>query len=162
LRRNKKALSEIVGYTLLIVIALAMAGMVYTFLKIYIPKEQIQCTEDINLIVEDVSCSVSGGLTLTLANRGLFKADDAYIRLGNPNSKIRPQLNKGSTGLVDENGMLGLNPGSKTIPLSYPVSAASITAPGTYMLEVEPAVKIEGRTILCDKAIITQQVACTA
>jgi hypothetical protein len=155
LRRNKKALSEIVGYTLLIVIALAMAGMVFAFLKIYIPKESVACTDNINLIVQDYSCSASANsLNLTITNKGLFKADAAYIRLGNESQKIKTQINKDNIYFPG-----GLNPG-ESYNSQFGIIEIINGVNGTYVLEVQPAQVISNRLILCEKAIITQPIEC--
>lgn len=160
LHTNKKAISEIVGYALLIVIALVMAGLVYTFLKVYIPKATAECTEDINLFVKDYYCSASR-LNLNITNKGLFKADAAYIRLGSPASKIKKQVNAYNINLYNSTGGIGLNPGEIFSTPVYNLESI-IEGPGTYELEVQPAVVINNRIILCDKAIITQTIECTA
>jgi len=163
LRRDKRAVSEIVGYTILIVIALAMAGMVYSFLRVYVPQAQPECEEDINLIVQDYSCSVADGINLTILNKGLFKADAAYLRLGSPNSKIRQQINTNEilfTRVYGDYGGYGLNPGEKFFK-NYPISSV-INGSGTYVLEVQPAMLINNKYILCTKAFITQAIECAA
>lgn len=157
LHKNKKALSEIVGYTLLIVIALAMAAMVYTFLKVYIPKDVPQCEDEINIIVQDYSC-VSNVLNLTLVNKGLFKADAVYLRLGSQSSKIRQQINPDNIYFIRPDGTIGLNP-QEEFSGSYDVSY--LGTPGTYTLEVQPAITQNRRPILCEKAAITQLVDCS-
>src|SRR3972149_7833470 len=90
---NKKALSEIVGYTILIVIAISLSVLVYAFLKTYIPKEAVSCEEDLNLIVQDYSCSTSGELKITIKNKGLFKADAVYVWFEDKGRKLKNQTN---------------------------------------------------------------------
>ena len=155
--KNKKALSEIVGYTLLIVIALGMAAGVYSFLKVYIPKEKPDCGEDVKLIIEDYSCS-GGNILVTIRNNGLFRADAAYIRLGPQTTKIKNQLNLGDDVYLSQPGSntTGLDPG-KSFSKSYPISLA----PGTYVLEVQPAVIKDRVLLLCEKAMISQTVECS-
>ena len=161
LRVNKKAVSEVVGYTLLIIIALGLSVMVYSFLKLYLPKETAQCEEDIALIVQDAACSYSSSgsqLNLTLINKGLFKVDAAYIRLGDSTQKVRTQINKNHTELYGTNNAIGLNPG-EYFSTSYDVASA-VERAGSYVLEVQPAVIQGRRIVLCDKAIITQLIEC--
>lgn len=159
LYRNKKALSEIVGYTLLIIIALAMAGSIYAFLKVYVPKAQPQCPEDINLVVQDYNCSASV-LSLQITNRGLFNVDAAYIRLGKSESKIRPQINANSVLFIKSTPPYsGLNPG-EIFSKDYSV-AGIVTEAGKYTLEVEPAILQNNKYILCKNSIMTQEIDCT-
>ncbi|MEM4259218.1 MAG: archaellin/type IV pilin N-terminal domain-containing protein [Candidatus Pacearchaeota archaeon] len=159
MHKNKKALSEVVGYAILIVIALSLSVMVYAFLKIYIPKEKLECNEDIVLILGDVSCSFqSRQLNITLMNRGLFKADAAYIRFGNESQKIKPQINKNNFLLYGPDNTAGLNPGESFFA-NYSISS-EISLPGIYGLEVQPAVIKNKQIVVCEKAIITQTVRC--
>ncbi len=158
LLKNKKALSEIVGYTILIVIALSLSVMVYAFLKIYVPKEKVECNEDVVLIIDDVSCSLSNGqLNMTLVNRGLFRADAAYVRFGNATQKIKPQINQNNFLLYNPDNTAGLNP-EKSFFANY--SIGSGLTPGTYGLEVQPAVIKNKQIVVCEKAIISQPVEC--
>ena len=158
--KNNKALSEIVGYTLLIVIALGMAAGVYSFLKVYIPKEKPDCGEDVRLVIEDYACS-SGKILVTLRNNGLFRADAAYIRLGPQTTKIKNQINPGDQIYLTPPGSTttGLDPG-KSFSAEYTTSQA-ISGAGTYVLEVQPAVVKNRILTLCEKAIISQTVACS-
>ena len=159
LRNNKKAVSEVVGYTLLIIIALGLSVMVYAFLRLYLPKETAQCENDVSLIVQDASCSYSNSqLNLTLINKGLFRVDAAYIRFGNSSQKVRAQLNKDHTELYGPNNAVGLNPG-EYYSTSYSISSL-VSDAGSYVLEVEPAVYQNNRIVLCDQAIITQPIEC--
>jgi FlaG/FlaF family flagellin (archaellin) len=158
---NKKAVSEVVGYTLLIIIALGLSVMVYSFLKVYLPKETAQCEEDITLIVQEAACSYSQAyseLNITLINKGLFKVDAAYVRLGNLSQKVKTQINKNHTELYGSNNAVGLNPGEK-FSTSYNATSA-VERVGSYVLEIQPAVYQGRRIVLCDRAIITQPIEC--
>jgi FlaG/FlaF family flagellin (archaellin) len=163
---NKKAVSEVVGYTLLIIIALGLSVMVYSFLKVYLPKETAQCEEDITLIVQEAACSYSPSptgseLNITLINKGLFKVDSAYIRLGNLTQKVKTQINKNHTELYGQSGInnvVGLNPGEK-FSTTYNATSA-VPRAGSYVLEIQPAVYQGRRIVLCDRAIITQPIEC--
>jgi hypothetical protein len=131
--------------------------MVYAFLKIYLPKEAVQCEEDTALIVQDAACSYSSSgsqLNVTLINKGLFKVDAAYIRLGDK----KTQINKNHTELYGPGNAVGLNPG-EYFSTSYDVSSV-VSVAGSYVLEIQPAVYQGRRIVLCDKAIITQPIEC--
>lgn len=159
LHRNKKALSAIVGYTLLIIIVVSLAALAYPLLKLYLPKEQLHCEDDINLIVQNYLCTVSENqLNLTLSNKGLFKADAAYVRFGPQDRKIKAQINQDNFLLFNPDNSPGLNPGEE-FPATYNVSA-HLTGPGQYGLEVQPAVIIEKQLVVCEKSVITQPIEC--
>ena len=157
--KNKKALSEIVGYAILIVIAISLSVMVYSFLRLYVPKETVSCNEDIVLILEDYSCVASTKqLNITLSNKGLFKADAAYVRFGDESQQIRTQINNQSFLLYGPQNTPGLNPG-ESFASTYRIEA--INSPGQYVLEIQPVVIKNKRLVVCEKAVITLPIQCT-
>ena len=159
LHRNKKALSEVVGYAILIVIAISLSVMVYAFLRLYVPKEKVECNEEINLIIQDYSCSSSANkLNLTIANKGLFKADAAYLRLGLVGQKTKPQINKNNFLLFGPGNSPGLNPGESFTSSDY--DNFDVSSPDTYELELEPVVIINKQLVACQNSIITQPIEC--
>jgi hypothetical protein len=159
---NKKGVSEMVGYVLLVIIAIGISIAVFQFLRIYIPKgENPQCNQDISLIVQEYKCDFNEGkITLSLLNKGLFKVEVAYIRFGESNKKILPLINDplkvGTANSFYLNG--GLNPGS-IFSSEYLVV---IEEPGTYKLEVQAGVidNSTSQAIPCKNAVITQLVEC--
>ena len=158
LQKNKKALSEIVGYTLLIVIALSLSIMVYSFLKVYVPKETVSCKEDTVIILQDYGCSAqTKELNLTLLNKGLFKVDAAYVRFGNATQKIKTQINENSFLMYGPENVPGLNPGESFFS-SY--SSNLITSPGEYGLEIQPVIIMDKKLVVCEKGLITQLIQC--
>src|SRR3989338_162195 len=101
---NKKGVSEMVAYVLLIVIAVGLSILVYAYIKLYASGGTTQeCKSDINLVIQDYTCE-NGQLVLTLVNKGLFDIDAAYVRLGAANKKILPWINDPS-----QNTLAGLN-----------------------------------------------------
>jgi len=82
LRKNKKGLSEIIGYVLLIVFAVSMSAIVYGFLRAKIPKQQEKCPADVS--VEIISYEIMSNmlnLTIDLRNRGLFSINGIAVRI---------------------------------------------------------------------------------
>ena len=70
-RFNKKAISIIVSYVLLIVIVLSLAGGTYGFLKLYAqnPLPEEECPDGISIVLESYECK-NNEITITLKNRG--------------------------------------------------------------------------------------------
>ena len=83
---QKKGVSEIVSYVLLISITFAIAGMVYAWLIFYVtPGKETKCDEGISLTIRSYkyNCTASGNpLNVTIQNRGLFNFDGYVVRLG--------------------------------------------------------------------------------
>ena len=148
------------GYAILIVIAISLSVMVYAFLRLYIPKEKVECNQEINLIIQDYSCSSSPQeLNLTIANKGLFKADAAYLRLGLVGQKTKPQINKNNFLLFGPGNSPGLNPGESFSSNDYDNFDVSLSR--EYELELEPVVIINKQLVACQNSIITQPIQCS-
>lgn len=148
----RRGISEIISYVLLIVIAITISALVYGFLKLYVPKEKPECKDGINLIIENVKCKHEANginnLSLILQNRGLFKIDNAFLRIGFENRQFRadiPQTNP--TILTNKTSYEeGLNPQESTSFLNFELPS-DYSAPGNYILEVQPAHFTKGKDI---------------
>lgn len=141
--KNKKGVSEIVSYVLLIIIAITLSVLVYGFLKLYVPKEKPECKEGINLIIENAQCIYdTKSLTVRLQNRGLFKLDRAFIRIGKIDKKFRQDIGANPYTLFTIQGgniIEGLNPGEIFMTNPSLTLPTVVNQPGDYVLEVQPA-----------------------
>ena len=84
--RNKKGLSNLVAYVLLIAITISMSVVVYGWLKFYVTeKDVVECPEGVNLIISDYDCvaGADGYLYLELKNKGLFSVDGYSVSVHN-------------------------------------------------------------------------------
>lgn len=172
-KKNKKAVSEIVSYTLLIVIAIGVSSLVYYFLQLQTPKEKTECKDGISMGIDyaALNCDASKNpksLNLTLLNNGRFKVNAAYVRLGEEGKSTRYWINdpavKGEDKFflssLDSPPNSGLMPGKssiiKTHTIPFAVSSSTI-------LEIEPAILSEqtGRLAACENAMIAQKISCT-
>lgn len=77
-QKNKKGLSIVIGYVLLMAVSISMSILVYQFLKTYIPKDSPTCPEGTSILIKEAPC-VSNTLTLTLKNNGRFSLDGYFI-----------------------------------------------------------------------------------
>ena len=70
---NKKAISIIIGYVLLVVIAISLSLLVYAWLKNYLPKDVEKCPDSVSLTISNYNCDIEENkITLTLRNKGFF------------------------------------------------------------------------------------------
>lgn len=174
LLQDKKGVSIMVAYVLLIVLAIGLAGGVYSYLNFYVPKDQPQCPSDVSLIVQDVECT-NGQITISLLNKGLFSIDGAYLKIGDPDRIARnnfcfntKKLDDGGNcdvsffgesivglGTVDEGG---LKPGEV---LKSTFTYEDYGNGDKRDLEVEPIViGKENDWLICKEAVVTQIVTC--
>lgn len=168
---NKRGVSEMVSYVLLIIIAIGLSIVVFAYLRIYLPKEKALCDKDVSLAIEDYTCKIINGddleLNLTLKNNGLFSVNAAYIRIDEPGKKVRTGLNSRDIYFKykDSNGDLkpqALSPG-KTYNRIYGDNTKSYSS-GDYELEIQPAI-LSGKNgkelALCAEDTIVQRITCT-
>ena len=70
--KGKKAVSLMISYVLLIVIAIVMSIIVFSYLKtVANVKPVIDCKSGTSIFIEDYKCG-QGKIKLTLKNNGLF------------------------------------------------------------------------------------------
>lgn len=152
--RNKKGISIIVSYVLLIVIAVGVSVAVYSYLRLQVPKERNECSSEIALAIQDYQCDINAEtLDLTIINRGLFNVDRASIRLGAPETTIKEQI---QISVLYEDG---LDPG-ESITLSYNVPE-EITLQEEMVVEIVPILFEDDQLVLCENSIINQPITCT-
>ncbi len=155
--RNKRGVSIIVGYVLLVVIALSLSLLVYAWLKSQIPREREKCPESISLIIEDYSCDKRGKtLDITFQNKGLFNVNGFIIRIRNVSDGKTYTLESGGGGIenffVEAGKLKALKPNEKaTQQFSYSKYGRLVE------IEIEPFITEQG-IVLCENAIISQEI----
>ena len=89
LNRDKKAISIIVSYVLLITLVLALAGGTYAFLKLYAqnPLPEEECPDGVSIVLEDYSCE-NGKIDITLRNRGRYDVTLVTLNIINESGRF--------------------------------------------------------------------------
>jgi FlaG/FlaF family flagellin (archaellin) len=83
-KKNKKGLSIVIGYVLLIAVSVVMSIIVYQWLKTYVPKDVIKCDEGTSVFIRDVHYDcVNSILNITIKNNGRFSVDGYFIHVSN-------------------------------------------------------------------------------
>ena len=80
--KDKKGLSIMIGYVLLVVIAIVMSMVVYQWVRTYVPRDAIECPAGTSIFLEEVKydCSASPKiLETTVKNNGLFDLAGYFI-----------------------------------------------------------------------------------
>lgn len=57
--KNKKAISPLLSYVLLISFLIIIAGIVYVGLKTYIPSDKTECPAGVSIAIKSINCPVS-------------------------------------------------------------------------------------------------------
>jgi hypothetical protein len=152
LGKNRKGVSNIIGYVLLIAISIGLSVFVFNWLKFYVEDEDSNgCPEGVNLVIQNYTCSsgASANLELTLKNKGRFSTDGFIVRANNrTNAKI------GVYTLMENT--TEIRPGQEFIVMynlsSYPLEDITF-------VEVQSFV-VEGADEFVCKAVASQKVIC--
>lgn len=162
--KNKKGVSEIVSYTLLIIIAVALSVLVYNFILGYIPKGEVaECPEGTSIIIAAVNCTQNTALVniseLKLINKGLWNITSVYLRVGKVGTRVKSSIGSSVPYLF----VPPLAPGATVLLKSIIVDSTIITQDlDKYELEAQPAIFSEEtkKRIVCKNAVITQSFNC--
>ena len=91
-RKNKKGLSVIIGYVLLMAVSIFMSIMVYRWIKTYVPKDIESCPGGTSISIKEINYSCPDNpaenqiINITLKNNGRFSLDGYFIRASNDTS----------------------------------------------------------------------------
>ena len=159
---NNRGVSLMIGYVILIAIAIALATAVFFYLKLYLPPEKPTCSADIDLAIDEVTCTINAGVSninIKFSNRGLFSIDAAYIKIGDVDRILRTTLNNPDNPLTSScnNFESKLKPGAQFCGGPYTYESAPTTI---QEISVEPLVWIDNIPVLCPESIVTKRITC--
>ena len=103
--QNRKGVSEMVGYILLVVFTVIMGAIVFAWLKTYVPAEALNCPDGVSVFVSEATFNDSTlKLDLSLRNNGRFDIAGYFIHATNSSSQgfptidLSPYLNESFSG----------------------------------------------------------------
>ncbi len=76
--RNRKGVSPMIGYILLVTFVIVLGVLVYGWMKTYIPQNELNCPDGTSLFIKDYACSNSS-LNLTIKNNGKFSVGGYFL-----------------------------------------------------------------------------------
>lgn len=87
---DKRGVSIMIGYVLLVTSAIIMGVIVYQWIKTYVPTEAVECPDGVSIFLKEYSydCGLEE-LTITLKNNGRFNLAGYFIHARN---KTDPEL----------------------------------------------------------------------
>ncbi|VVB80261.1 Uncharacterised protein [uncultured archaeon] len=158
---GKRAVSEIVAYVLLISISLSLAGMVYVWLKDYVPSENglAECEENVGLVIRDYNYScATKSLNLTIENKGLFDVDGYIIRVNNLTLAKLGLYTLNRTGKPLAAGEVYSDYYS-LVNQTDEIPHKNISGYLTFV-DVQPFLKKNGKNVYCSNYISKQSLSC--
>lgn len=120
-RKNKMGVSVMIGYILLISIAVAISVMIYHWIKTYVPKDLPDCPDGTSIAIKKSSCTISSDiiLSVTLENNGRFNIAGYLIRATDSSEQELATIDLSSSftsgGIKAENMILFENSNKNTV-----------------------------------------------
>ena len=168
--KDKKAVSPMIAYVLLIVIGISVAFLVYQWLKLQIPNQSEKCSEDVRIIIKSYECNNQANkINLIFQNKGLFNIDGVYVRYsdqpdGVPAEGLKPSGSSNSLTNPDRGflyfgvGIPNPLPPDKTYNQTFDYGSLG---GNIAKVQVQPFVlSEENKIILCSENTITDKVSC--
>jgi len=157
-KMNKKAVSVMLSYVLLIVIVISLGALVYKYVLSNLPQDTEACPNDLSVIIRDYNCT-AGILELDVQNKGLFDVDGYYIRASNETGRENIiMLNK--IGGIGEKGRVKwldkLGPGEENKDFFQYSEYGNLTS-----LEIEPFIIKDKKLVLCPESLVKQDIGCS-
>jgi len=157
MRRDKKGISIMIGYVLLVTAAIVMGVIAFQWIKSYVPSEALSCPDDVSIFIEDYWCDDvnNAQLNLTIKNNGKFSIAGVFVNVANDPDIEIGSINVGSSisrgGVAagnavvflsdDDNSML---PGDEKI---ITLDMYKIAPEKVYLVEITPTryQEVEGK-----------------
>ena len=168
---DKRGISVVVGYILLVSIVIIMSVIVYQWISTYIPREDIECADGVSLFVQDYNYNCdTKSLDLTIKNSGRFDVAGYFIHATTDSSQELAVTDlSGATDLRGSGGSVNYPPDGDDL---NSVSAGQIfsdlfvlTSIGQiYSIEIVPLryelVNNRNRAVSCTNARIKERLSC--
>ncbi len=172
-RINKKGVSVVVGYVLLITFGIIISVIVYSYLKSFVPSDTPACPDGVSIFVRNYSYDCTTGvLNLTLENNGKFNIN-GYFAHGstNPNATIATEdfskmfnSNRSNNGTTLTGAVFFYRNTSMPFVFGDKTMQSFTLTNRTYTIEIIPArFQMENnvqRFAVCGGAQVTQELSC--
>lgn len=92
-KKSKKGVSLMIGYVLLVSLAVIMGGIMYAWMKSYVPKDALDCPEGTSLIIKsyEYNCT-SNIIRILIKNNGRFDVGGFFIHASNNSDITLPTI----------------------------------------------------------------------
>lgn len=169
-KKNRKGISIMIGYILLIVIAIIISTIVFQWLKTYIPTDPLECPDGVSVFVEDYTYNcTTNQFNFTLKNNGRFSIAGYFIHATNSSEQgvatidLSEYTSSEVGGAVifgaDVNSLMPNNKISNVFDLS------NTSFQQIYSVEILPvtyqAFRNKNRIISCGNSKIREEISCS-
>ena len=168
--QDKKAVSVIMGYVLLVSFVVIMGVIVYQWMRTYVPQDEINCPDGVSLFIEDYNCTANR-LSIDLRNNGKFNVGGYFIYATNsPNQELATiDISRNHTDSLSRLAptgikLGGLEAGNSMKPDEKETEFFNITGIIIYSIEIVPIRWQEennrNRLVSCKDAKIIETINC--
>ncbi len=92
--RDKRGISVMIGYVLLVAFAVIIGVITYAWIKTYVPADSIVCSDGVSLYISDVNFDAeSNDLVVNIKNNGRFNVDGYFIQVKNDSEQEIANIN---------------------------------------------------------------------
>ncbi len=155
--QEKKAVSEMIAYVILIAIAIGLAIGVFSWLKDYAnvtPK--IDCKAGTSIVLEDYNCASDGTFTVNIKNNGMFDVNGIFMMVGN-NSQRQPIERLSALGESQPSSLPGYYTGRINVSENQTISFNAVDLNPIQIVQIQPFIlDNKNKKILCEQGIIKE------
>ena len=170
IKKNKKGISIMIGYVLLITAAAAMSIVVYQWMKTYLPGEELECPDGVSIFIKDINLNCANlNLNLTLKNNGKFNIAGYFIHATNDSNQtlatidLSQYINKSNEVLL-ENAILFTSTKENAMKPNEERTESFNLANQIYSIEIIPIrfeeIENKMRLISCGDSKVKEVVTC--
>lgn len=168
--RDKKGVSIMVGYVLLVTFAIVIGVIVYQWIKTYVPTEALECSDGVSILFKNYSYDCTNKeFKITLKNNGRFNLAGYFIHgTDDPEQELAiidlsdyTPLGEGKGGTVLFGTLNSFEPNEETTN-AFDLSESGVTR--FYSVEIIPVRFQEedgkNRFTICGNAKVTEDISC--
>lgn len=167
---DKKGISVVIGYVLLITFGIVISVVVFTYLKTFVPSDIASCPDGTSMFLKEYSCS-QNQLNITLKNNGRFTLNAFFIHATDDPSQELAVIDLASN--FSESNPDGLREGSTIYFHTNIAEEFSPNEEATYVFDlnqVYPKIELiparfqtideKERFVVCSNARIYEEIIC--
>jgi len=157
-KQNKKAVSLMLSYVILISIVIALSIGVFVWLKTVSNINPVtDCNEGTSVILESSVCN-GVSINLTIKNNGRFNVSGVLVSVGNDTRKT-PMIYLSAKNQISNPGFYSfipeLGPGAKTSAI-FEKGTSDIKK--IVIVQIQPFIIDKKKKVFCSESIIKQQI----
>lgn len=122
---NKRALSNLIAYVLLIAMTIALSTLIYAWLKGYVSEPDIEnCPDGVDVTITQANCILNSNLNIKVRNMGRYTIDGFIVRFDDKKDS-NTGFYRAFNGYLGEepldNEDITLLPGEEIGPIDYEI-----------------------------------------